>query len=107
MKLYCSYLKLFKIRVACNNIYRKILGYGRRDSASNMFLSNGIDTFETRPRLSCHIFIERVNNSQKEIVNCITVGSEIIMLRNIGNPYCISNVYLVVTVASVHLHCIY
>ena len=28
------------IRVACNNVNRRILGYSRRDSASNMFVTN-------------------------------------------------------------------
>ena len=85
MNFYCSYLwcdynksKLSKIRVAYNNIYRKILGYGRRDSASNMFVSNGIDTFEARLRLSCHRFIKRVNSSNNEIVNCISGNSWVI-----------------------------
>ena len=82
---YCSYLwcdinksKLSKIRVTYNNIYRKILGHGRSDSASNMFVSNGIDTFEARLRLSCHRFTERVKNSKHEIVNCISSNSWII-----------------------------
>ena len=85
MNFYCSYLwcdynksKLSKIRVAYNNIYCKILGYGRRDSASNMFVSNGIDTFEARLRLSCHRFIKRVNSSNNEIVNCISGNSWVI-----------------------------
>ena len=56
----------------------RILGYGRRDSVSNMCVSNGIDTFETRIRLSCHRFIERVNSSKNEIVNCISGNSWII-----------------------------
>ena len=82
MTLYCSYLwcdynksKLSKIRVVYNNIYRTILGHGRRDSASNMFVSNGIDTFEARLRLSCNRFIERVKSSKNEIVNCISGNS--------------------------------
>ena len=35
------------IRVAYNNVYRRILGYSRRDSASNMFVTNRIDNFDT------------------------------------------------------------
>ena len=48
---------------------------GRRDSASNMFVSNGIDMFEARLRLSCHRFIEREKSSKNEIVNCISGNS--------------------------------
>ena len=38
-----SYLKA---KVAYNNMHRRILGYSRRDSASGMFASNAIDTFD-------------------------------------------------------------
>ena len=50
---YCSYLwahynkALFsKIRVAYNDLYRKILHVSRRSSASAMFVNNNIPTFE-------------------------------------------------------------
>ena len=38
-----SYLK---VKVAYNNMHRRILGYNRRDSASSMFANNAIDTFD-------------------------------------------------------------
>ena len=38
-----SYLKA---KVAYNNMHKRILGYSRRDSASGMFASNVIDTFD-------------------------------------------------------------
>ena len=38
-----SYLKA---KIAYNNMHRRILGYSRRDSASNMFANNAIDTFD-------------------------------------------------------------
>ena len=47
-------------------------------SASNMFVSNGIDTFAARIRLLCYRFIERVNSSKNEIVNCISGNSWVI-----------------------------
>ena len=50
---YCSYLwthynkaSFSKIRVAYNDLYRKILHLSRRSSASAMFVNNNIPTFE-------------------------------------------------------------
>ena len=50
---YCSYLwthynkaSFSKIRVAYNDLYRKILHVSRRSSASAMFVNNNIPTFE-------------------------------------------------------------
>jgi hypothetical protein len=70
LNFYCSYLwcnhtkqNIAKIRVAYNNIYRKILGVGMRDSASNMFVSNRIDSFDARYRKSCCGFMNRVHTS--------------------------------------------
>jgi hypothetical protein len=44
--IWCDYSKqsIFKFRVAYNNVFRNLLGYGRRDSASSMFVVNTIDT---------------------------------------------------------------
>ena len=36
----CSYNKL---RVAYNNAYRRVLGYAKSDSASNMFVNNQVE----------------------------------------------------------------
>ena len=51
--MYCPYLwsnytqmAYSKIRVAFNNVFRNLLGYSRRDSASAMFLSHTLDSFE-------------------------------------------------------------
>ena len=75
LHLYCSYLwcrfnrdSLSKLRVAYNNIYRKILGYNRRDSASNMFVTHRIDNFEARLRKVCYGFIQRLNVSENAII---------------------------------------
>ena len=79
LSFYCSYLwsnfnksSHSKLRVAYNNVYRKVLGYGKRDSASTMFVHAGIDNFETRMRKACKGFQQRVENSENKIVNCIT-----------------------------------
>ena len=33
-------------KVAYNNMHKRMLGYNRWDSASNMFVNNAIDTFD-------------------------------------------------------------
>ena len=40
-----------KLKVAYNNMHRRILGYNRWDSASNMFVSNAIDNFDASLRI--------------------------------------------------------
>ena len=35
-----------KLKVAFNNMHRRILGYNKWDSASKMFVSNAIDNFD-------------------------------------------------------------
>ena len=64
-----SILKEFsKLRLAYNNIFRNRLGYCRRDSASSMFVSNRIDSFEARIRKSCLKFRERLLASSNTII---------------------------------------
>lgn len=58
-----------KIRVACNNIYRKSLGFGVRDIALMMFLSNRIDSCEAKHRKSCYSFVKRLQCSDNTLVN--------------------------------------
>ena len=79
MNFYCSYLwcnsnaqVLSRLRVAYNNIYRKILGYGYRDSAGTMFASNGIDNFEAKMREVCYGFKQRVAKSNNVIICAIS-----------------------------------
>ena len=55
--IYCSQLWVnfkkstyAKLKVAYNNMHRRILGYNRWDSASNMFVSNVIDNFDANLR---------------------------------------------------------
>ena len=75
LNFYCATLwvdynkkSISKIRVAYNNIFRKILGYARRDSASSMFVTNNIDGFECRMRKMCFKFRERLTSSSNNII---------------------------------------
>ena len=52
-----------KIRVAYNNVYRKILGVSRRASASGMFVSNDIPNFGGFLRKSIYSFTTRLSSS--------------------------------------------
>ena len=61
-----------KVKVAYNNVFRRIFGYGRRDSASAMFVSNGIDNFDVMYRKNVHRFVERINASNNSIIRTIT-----------------------------------
>ena len=51
-----------KLKVAYNNVYRRVLWYTRRDSASMMLVTNGIDSFEI---LIGNIFINSWSVLQK------------------------------------------
>ena len=55
--LYCSapwrdysMSSISKLRVAYNNVFRNLLGYGRRDSTRSIFAINTIDTYEVQMR---------------------------------------------------------
>ena len=43
-----TYCTIRWLRVACNNALRIVIGYRTSDSASQMFVTHGIDTFEAR-----------------------------------------------------------
>ena len=66
-----------KIRVAYNNVYRKILGFCARDSASNMFVTNNINNMEALIRKQTYNFIERLSSSDNKLIcqlnHCTTV----------------------------------
>ena len=68
--LWCDYTKqsFSKIRVAYNNIFRMLLGYSRRVSASEMFASNRIDGFEAHTRKSCFKFYQRALLCENNVV---------------------------------------
>ena len=84
---YCSHLWVNfnkvtynKLRVAYNNVYRRILGYSRRDSASNMFVTNGIDNFDTLIRKNVYSFRSRVQSIKNSLVS--DVYNLITLVRN-------------------------
>ena len=84
---YCSYFWTIykkttysKIRVADNNVYRKILDMPKRGSASTMFVSNGIPNFEALIRKSIFSFNSRLQTSCNSLI-CTIVQSWIV--RNV------------------------
>ena len=60
-----------KIRVAYNNVYRKILGVSRRASASGMFVSHDIPNFEAFLRKSIYSFTTRLSSSSNKLICAI------------------------------------
>ena len=78
---FCSYLwthynkaSFSKIRVAYNDLYRKILHdyhASRRSSASAMFVNNNIPTFECLIRRDIFSFASRLNVSTNKLINTI------------------------------------
>ena len=57
-----------KIRVAYNNVHRKLLGLCRRSSASEMFVMNNIPNFQALIRKSIFAFKTRLSNSDSTII---------------------------------------
>jgi hypothetical protein len=57
-----------KLRVAYNNVFRNLLGYGMRDNASLMFAIKTIDIYETRMRKVHFTFRQRLLSSTNNIV---------------------------------------
>ena len=75
---YCSFLwthykksNYSKLRVAFNNVYRRILRLLSRSSASTMYVVNNIDSLEVLVRKRIFGFMERLNNSDNTIIKCI------------------------------------
>ena len=75
---YCSYLwtqfnksTISKIRVAYNDLYRKILHVSRRSSASEMFVKNNIPNFESLLRKETFSFTSRLKCSSNAIISTI------------------------------------
>ena len=71
---YCSYLwfqynksSFSKIRVACNNLYRKILHVPPHSSACKMFVDNNIPNLEALLREEGFSFTSRLNVSTDSI----------------------------------------
>ena len=61
-----------KLRVAYNNVYRKVcFGHKRRSSASEMFVLNNISNFEALMRKSIFAFTTRLTISINAIICAI------------------------------------
>ena len=81
---YCPFLwvnfkkqSIDNLRVAFNKVHRKLLNYGRRDSASEMFVTNNMQNFDSMLRKSIYGFIERLKRSKNKLVsalfNCLSL----------------------------------
>ena len=57
-----------KLRVAYNNVYRKVFVLNRRSSASEMFVLNNIFNFKALMRKSIFAFTTRLSNSKNAII---------------------------------------
>ena len=60
-----------KIRVAYNDLYRKILHVSRRSNASEMFVKNNIPNFESLLRKETFSFTSRLKCSSNAIISTI------------------------------------
>ena len=75
MPAYCSHLwanysqsTYCKLRIAFNKVHRRIMDYGKRESASNMYVINNIDCFNVFIRKNIQGFIKRVCAIENELV---------------------------------------
>ena len=59
------------LRVAFNNVYRRILKLVSRRSASTMYVVNNIDILEVSVKKHIFRFMEQLNNSDNTIIKCI------------------------------------
>ena len=63
-----------KLRVAFNNVHRKLLGYERRDSASQMFVSNNLCNFEALLRKTTYSFVKRLQRSSNVLIRTVSLS---------------------------------
>ena len=96
---YCSYLwtqfnksTISKIRVAYNDLYRKILHVSRRSSASEMFVKNNIPNFESLLRKETFSFTSRLKCSSNAIIS--TIESCWILKYVIWKPWHIDRLFI-------------
>ena len=64
---YCSHLwvrynkySYSKVRIAFNNVYRRLLGFRKCDSTSQMYVSHNIDNVDAFMQHNVHGFMQRV-----------------------------------------------
>jgi hypothetical protein len=76
-QLWCNYtVQCFrKLKVAYNNCLRRFLGYSRYCSASGMFVTNGINSFDEILRKYVYSFRNRVGLSQNMLVKAVRNSS--------------------------------
>ena len=63
---------LRRLIVGYNHSFRIIMNYPRHCSASGMFVSNGIPSFNELWRKSIYGFSQRVDNSLNKVVNTVS-----------------------------------
>ena len=59
------------MEVAYNNVFRRFFGYDRFSSASQTFVENRAENFETRMRRLIYGFCERLNALRNNLVICL------------------------------------
>ena len=71
--IWCKYTKkqYYQMEVAYDNVFRRFFGYDRFSSASQMFVENRAENFETRMRRLIYGFSERLNASRNSLVICL------------------------------------
>ena len=71
--IWCRYTKnqYYRMEVAYNDIFRRFFGYDRFSSASQMFVENRVENFETRVRRRIYGFRETLNASWNSLVICL------------------------------------
>jgi len=75
--LWCDYSmsSKSKLRIAFDNVFRNLLGYGRLDSTSSKFAINVTATYEARIRKTYFIFRQWLLSSKNNIVTCIKINT--------------------------------
>ena len=76
--LWCNYTQqqINKLKVAYNNIFRKLMYYDRYCSASDMFVTNRVSNYVTCIRRTIYSFRERIYNSENVIISSIVKSTE-------------------------------
>ena len=87
---YCGYMwadykktAYRKLRVAFNNVYRRVLGLSYRRNATTMYTTHNINNMEALLRRSIYSFIERLMDSSNMIINTL-MNSWYIRFNNLG-----------------------
>ena len=64
-------VNIYRLRVALNNAYRRVLGQPWRCSASSMYANFGSNNFEATIRKSTFGFIQRLDKSTNSLIMTI------------------------------------